>query len=98
VSSFPFRRLRDATLKIITMLHYSVFLLSAHQTVLTFMHWVIKDEYINYFRSEKPPNVLPFLNLRSSSTFDLEKVPERLEAVYGLMSLRTFLDSENITV
>jgi hypothetical protein len=63
--------------------------------MMTFIHWAIEDDYINYLRSNKPARRLPFLKLCSSSTFDLEKVAERLEAVYGIMSLTCFLDEED---
>jgi hypothetical protein len=47
---------------------------------------------LSYLASDKPgPNLL-FLELCSSSPFDLEIVEEHLEAVYGIISLAYFLD------
>lgn len=37
----------------------------------------------------------PFVRLSSSSAFDLERVDQRLEAVYAIMALVYFLDEED---
>jgi hypothetical protein len=65
-----------------------------HQSIVTFSYWAIEDDYFNYLGSEQPSQLLPFLKLRSSSAFDLEKVDGRLEAVYEIMSLTYFWDEE----
>jgi hypothetical protein len=70
----------------------SLFLISVHQTILTFLHTTIEKDYLDYLRSDKPADVLPFLALTTSAQFDIEKIPERVEAAMGIMSLVSFLD------
>jgi hypothetical protein len=70
-------------------------LLSVHQSTLTFMHWAIEDDYINYLQSDKPARALPFLELCISAAFNLEKIDERLEAVLGVMALVSFFNDED---
>jgi hypothetical protein len=70
----------------------SIFLISAHQTILKFLHATIEKDYWEYLRLEKPPDILPVLNLTSSAQFDIEKVPDRVDAALEIISLVSFLD------
>jgi hypothetical protein len=70
----------------------SLFLISVHQTTLTFLHTTIEKDYIDYLRSDKPVDILPFLTLTTSAQFDIENISERVEAAIGIMSLVSFLD------
>lgn len=63
---------------------HSVFLISAHQTTLTFTHTTIKKECLDYLQSDRPTDSLPFLSLVSEQ-FDIEKGPGRIEAAIGIM-------------
>lgn len=72
-----------------------ILLLSVHESFVTFIHWTIEDEYIDYLRSNEPPQTLPFLELYPSKAYNLGKVDDRLEAVYGIMALAAFLDEED---
>ena len=65
-----------------------------HQSCLTFLHWVVTDDYLDYLASDKPGSRLPFLRVYSSSVFDLEKIDERKEAAYGILALAYFLNDE----
>jgi hypothetical protein len=69
-----------------------LFLISVHQTILTFLHTTIEKDYPDYLRSDKPADILPFLALITSAQFDIEKISERVEAAIGIMSLVSFLD------
>ncbi|OBT69611.1 hypothetical protein VE03_00911 [Pseudogymnoascus sp. 23342-1-I1] len=42
-----------------------VFLISAHQTTLTFTHTTINKEYLDYLQSDRPTDILPFSSLVS---------------------------------
>jgi hypothetical protein len=59
------------------------------------MYWAIEDDYIHYLQSDKPARALPFLELRISAAFNLEKINERLEAVLGVMALVSFSNDED---
>ncbi|OBT76564.1 hypothetical protein VF21_05440 [Pseudogymnoascus sp. 05NY08] len=74
-----------------------VFLISAHQTSLTFTHTTINKEYLDYLQSDSPTDSLPFLSLVSSKQFDIEKVPGRIEAAISIMALVSFLDDTEKT-
>jgi hypothetical protein len=69
----------------------SFFLISVHQTILTFLHTTIEKDYLDYLRSDKPADALPFLALTTSAQFDIEKISGRVEAAIGIMSLVFFL-------
>jgi hypothetical protein len=45
----------------------SLFLISVHQTILTFLHTTIEKDYLDYLRSDKPADILPFLALTTSA-------------------------------
>lgn len=75
----------------------SVFLISAHQTSLTFTHTTINKEYWDYLQSDSPTDNLPFLSLVSSEQFDIEKVSGRIEAAISIMALVSFLDDTEET-
>ncbi|OBT50902.1 hypothetical protein VE04_08346 [Pseudogymnoascus sp. 24MN13] len=74
-----------------------VFLISAHQTSLTFTHTTINKDYLDYLQSDSPTDSLPFLSLVSSEQFDIEKVPGRIEAAISIMALVSFLDDTEKT-
>ena len=75
----------------------SLFVISVHQTTLTFLHTTIEREYVDYLESIERGDDLPFLRLTSSAQFDIENVEERVEAGVGIMSLVSFLNQAEET-
>ena len=65
---------------------FRILLLSVHQSYLTFVHWEVKDAYINYLQPNKPTQDLPILDLCTSAAFNIENPVERIEAVVVIMA------------
>ncbi|KAF4629210.1 hypothetical protein G7Y89_g8944 [Cudoniella acicularis] len=68
------------------------FLISAHQTHISFLHTDFSENYLEYLYSDNQPEVLPFLEIQRTKEFDLMDINEHLAAAKELLRMVKYFD------